>query len=127
MKRILNWLGSRFSPRKAATPADLRRTGAHLRQTGTHSQPHRSRPKQAVPRRQPEFVDLDKHLDGRIEDQGPGKNVLIRNPYVREDTGTHETLKILDDSMLDTEEETGFDPYNTGNFDRSRNWEKRRN
>ena len=60
------------------------------------------------------------------EDLGPGKNVLIRNRFVREDTGTHETLKILDDSMIETDEETGFDPYNTGNFDRSRNWDKRR-
>ena len=50
---------------------------------------------------------------------------LIRNKYLREDTGTHETLKILDDSLLDTGEEEGFDPYNTGDFDRSRNWERR--
>mgnify|MGYP000163898234 FL=1 len=51
--------------------------------------------------------------------------MLIRNKYVREDSGTHDSLKILDDSMLDTEEEVGFDPYNTGQFDRSRNWDKR--
>ncbi len=50
---------------------------------------------------------------------------LIRNRYVREDTGTHETLTILDDSMIDSGEETGFDPYNTGDFDRSKNWERR--
>ena len=50
--------------------------------------------------------------------------VLIRNRYVREDTGTHETLKILDDSLIDTKEETGIDPYNTGRFDRSKNWDK---
>lgn len=49
----------------------------------------------------------------------------IRNKYLREDTGTHETLKILDESLLDTGEEEGFDPYNTGDFDRSRNWERR--
>ena len=78
-----------------------------------------------MPERQPEFVDLDPHVGGRIEGAGPGKNVLIRNKYVREDTGTHETLKILDDSIIDTEEDEGFDPYNTGQFDRSRNWDKR--
>ena len=50
---------------------------------------------------------------------------LIRNRYVREDTGTHETLTILDDSMIDSGEEPGFDPYNTGDFDRSKNWERR--
>jgi hypothetical protein len=126
MKRFLNWLGRKISPKKVAAPANLRQTGAHLRQTGTHARPARSKPKQAVPGRQPEFVNFDGHLDGRIEDLGPGKNVLIRNRFVREDTGTHESLKILDDSMIETGEDTGFDPYNTGNFDRSRNWEKRR-
>ena len=54
-----------------------------------------------------------------------GKNVLIRNKFLREDTGTHETLKILDDSIVDSGEETGIDPYNTGGFDRSKNWDKR--
>ena len=62
---------------------------------------------------------------GTIESTGPGKNVLIRNKYVREDTGTHETLKILDDSLVDSGEETGIDPYNTGSFDRSKNWNNR--
>ena len=73
----------------------------------------------------PEYVDLDPHLHGQIVDNGPGKNVLIRNKFVREDSGTHENLKILDDSMIDTEEEVGIDPYNTGEFDRSKNWDKR--
>lgn len=132
MKRFISWLTSKLSPRKASPDRALNRTGAHLRQTGSHL--HRtgghaarrsSRPKQAVPKRQPEYVDLDPHVEGRVEDNGPGKNVLIRNIYLREDTGTHETLKILDDSIIDTEEETGIDPYNTGQFDRSRNWDKR--
>ena len=64
-------------------------------------------------------------LDGEIESLGPGKNVLIRNRFVREEAGTHEKLKILDDSYVDSGEETGIDPYNTGGFDRSRNWDTR--
>ena len=62
-----------------------------------------------------------------VDEQNAGdeNNVLIRNKYVREETGTHETLKILDDSLVDSGEETGIDPYNTGGFDRSRNWESR--
>ena len=54
-----------------------------------------------------------------------GEASLIRNKYLREDTGTHETLKILDDSLIDSGEEEGFDPYNTGDFDRSQNWQRR--
>ena len=125
MKRFLNWLSRTFSSEKPTPRNNLRQTGTHLRQTGTHG-PKRSAPKQAVPKRQPEYVNFDSNVEGRIEDRGPGKNVLIRSRYVREDTGTHETLKILDESMIDTEEEEGFDPYNTGQFDRSKNWDKRR-
>jgi len=132
MKRFMNWLTSKISSREASPNsksgrmgADLRQTGSHLRHTGGHTVPRAARPKQAVPKREPEFVELDPHVEGHIEDNGPGKNVLIRNKYVREDTGTHETLTILDESVLDTEE-AGIDPYNTGQFDRSRNWDKRR-
>ena len=88
--------------------------------------PSRAVPKpKPVAKPEPDLVDVDTHVSGRIEDNGPGKNVLIRNRYVREDSGTHDTLKILDDSVLDTDEESGIDPYNTGRFDRSRNWDKR--
>jgi len=130
MKRFINWLTGKISPKKASSNpgrsgTHLRETGSHLRRTGGHIQFQSVRPKQAVPKRQPEYVDLDPHVTGRIEDAGPGKNVLIRNKFVREDTGTHETLMILDESMIDTEEETGIDPYNSGQFDRSRNWDKR--
>jgi hypothetical protein len=123
MKRLFQWLfrgpfsrkrGSRGTAKPAAAPAA--RTG----------NPRRPAPKQAVPERQPDVVDIEPHIGGRIENAGPGKNVLIRNKYVREDTGTHDTLKILDDSLIETDEQEGIDPYNTGQFDRSKQWEKRR-
>lgn len=87
----------------------------------------RVRPK--PPRVKPEPVPADDDrgfaadVGGRIVDGGPGKNVLIRNKYVRGDTGTHETLKIVDDSLLETDDEPGADPYNTGRFDRSKSWD----
>ena len=125
INRLTKWITSKIPFRKEPKRPNLVQE-AQLRQTGSHNiQPKRSTPKQAVPRRQPEFVDLDPHVEGQIEDNGPGKNVLIRNKYVREDTGTHETLKIIDDSIVDTEEAEGIDPYNTGQFDRSRHWDKR--
>lgn len=69
----------------------------------------------------PAPVDFAADVSGKIIDGGPGKNVLIRNKYVREDTGTHETLEILDDAILEgDEEEAGADPYNTCRYDRSR-------
>lgn len=69
--------------------------------------------------------ELDVSIEGGIEERGPGKNVLVRKRFIREEAGTHETLKIVDETVTDTEEEAGIDPYNTGNFDRSRNWDKR--
>ena len=133
INRLTKWITSKIPLKKEPERPNLVQAAVKLRQTGSHNiQPKRSTPRQAVPRRQPEFVDLDPqivdlnpHVEGRIEDNGPGKNVLIRNKYIREDTGTHETLKIIDDSMIETEEVEGIDPYNTGQFDRSKHWDKR--
>ena len=125
MKRLINWLANKISPRKPTPAPDLRQTAGQLRQSGAHRVPRRKQHRPAIPARQPEFVDLDPQVHGRIENVGPGKNVLIRNKLVREDTGTHETLKILDDSVIEMNEESGIDPYNTGRFDRSKQWDKR--
>jgi hypothetical protein len=126
INRLTKWITSKIPLKKEPERPNLVQAAVKLRQTGSHNiQPKRSTPKQAVPRRQPEYVDLNPHIAGQIEDNGPGKNVLIRNKYVREDSGTHETLKIIDDSIIDTEEAEGIDPYNTGQFDRSKHWDKR--
>ncbi len=119
LERLKNWFKDRISGEDSASSPRLHMTDSHA------TAPPRARPQQKVPRRNPEFVDADEELSGEIESNGPGKNVLIRNKFIREDTGTHETLKILDDSLIDSGEETGLDPYNTGGFDRSKNWDRR--
>ena len=87
----------------------------------------RVRAPRARARQKPKVVDFAADVGGRVEDGGPGKNVLVRNKYVREDTGTHETLKIVDESLVpDESDESGADPYNTGRFDRSRSWDSYR-
>ena len=70
-------------------------------------------------------IAVDPHVLGQIESQGPGKNVFVPSPYVREDLGTHESLKIVDQSLVDEDQEDGIDPYNTGIFDKSRKWDQR--
>lgn len=117
MERLKNWLKDRFSAGDPSPPQDMRTTG-----TFRAAPP---KPGKKVPRPDPEYVDVDSSLHSEVESQGPGKNVLIQNPYVREETGTHETLTILDDSIVDSGEETGIDPYNTGGFDRSKKWDQR--
>jgi hypothetical protein len=98
----------------------LRRTGAiapaKKPAPASRVQPGRARPRVPAPAPRPA---------GDIDSIGPGKNVLTSKKYHREDSGTHETLKIIDHALLDTGEEKGIDPYNTGSFDRSRNWDKR--
>ena len=114
-----NWLKERFSADEPSPEPRMYATGVHRRVRPA------PRPDK-VPERQPrDYFDPYESLGGSIESLGPGKNVLIRNKYVREDSGTHESLTVLDDSMVDSGEETGIDPYNTGGFDRSKNWDTR--
>jgi len=120
--RLRIWFKSRFSAPSTPKHPAMQKTGSFK---PAAQSPARRPTKSNVSRPQPEFVEVDSQLSGEIEDNGPGKNVLIRNKYVREDTGTHETLTILDDSLLEEDDGDGIDPYNTGEFDRSRNWDKR--
>lgn len=121
MKRFINWLSDKFVAEKSIADQSLRQTGSHKiapapdRKSGTPLNAEISL----------EF-EYSPELGGKIVDGGPGKNVLIRNKYIREDSGTHETLKIVDDSLLESDEEFGLDPYNTGRFDRARSWNSSR-
>ena len=116
MKRFLTWLGSKLYAKEAKPESILHQT----------TRKGNARPKPAAPKAPgAELVDLEPTLGGRIDDGGPGKNVLIPNKYVREDSGTHETLTIVDDALAEEEDESGGDPYNTGRFDRSKFWNLR--
>jgi hypothetical protein len=121
MNRFLKWLGTKLFGEKAAAAQSLGQTGARMSPAARASRPAVS-PSKPTKLQIPEF---DATVSGSIDDAGPGKNVLIRNRFVREDTGTHDTLKILDDSVLESDDEIGIDPYNTGRFDRSKSWNSR--
>ena len=124
MNRFLKWLGQKLFRRKPTPnttlkqtlgrprPADSTRPGPNTTQAAADSSGRRR-------------ADADSTKAAHIEDGGPGKNVYVRNKYIREDSGTHETLKIVDDSLVEDEDEDGLDPYNTGRFDRSKTWKLR--
>ena len=112
MQRLMKWLVNMVFPEKEPTTESLSRARTRVKPLPVRQMPGKI-----------ETVEFNSGLGGQIEDGGPGKNVLIRNKYVREDTGTHETLKIIDDSILDSDEENGLDPYNTGRFDRAKSWD----
>jgi len=56
---------------------------------------------------------FDAEMHGRIDSLGPGKNVLMPDIYGNEYVATVPDLKILDLSSPDTDESTGFNPYDT--------------
>jgi hypothetical protein len=123
MQRLFKWLARKISPDKAAPKSALRRAG-DKRMPQPQPQPVPKPVRQPRPKTEP--VGYAAEVGGKIEDGGPGKNVLVRSKYVREDTGTHETLTIIDDSLVQADDDDGLDPYNTGRFDRSKSWDSSR-
>jgi hypothetical protein len=118
VEKLTNWLKARLSVKKPISASNLRKSGSYAAQPSRPKKREESRPAT-------EFVDTANEPAYRIGSNGPGKNVLIRSKFLREDTGTHETLTLVDDSLVDSGEEAGLDPYNTGGFDRSKNWDRR--
>jgi hypothetical protein len=126
-ERLLNWFRSRDDdddeipepaplPNRsvpAVRPAATRPVGTG-RPTSANQAPAAAAP-----------VRVKTGLSGEIADLGAGKNVLVRGPDQRDDSGTHDALSIFGEEAKPTSEETGIDPYNTGKFDRSRHWDKR--
>ncbi len=118
MKRFFSWLTDKISPKNTSPNPGVKKAGRH-------EFAKKSPVKQAVPRSQPEYVEFDSSVDGQIDDAGPGKNILKRNKSIRDKAGTHEKLSILGESDENQTDEEGIDPYNTGQFDRSKHWDKR--
>jgi len=118
MEELKSWFKDRFS--RAESPQPPR-----ARAIGTYRQHLAATEKKADPLAPAPEVDVDPHVPGRIENQGPGKNVFVPSPYVREDLGTHDSLKILDPSLVEDDQEVGIDPYNTGVFERPSKWDQR--
>ncbi len=118
LKRWINWLKRDAASDPVQPPQRRRRVSAHATL-------HARTAPAPEPRERPEFDDLGPTFEGRIENAGPGKNVLVRDGDTGDDTATREALKLLDESPLDPNEPVGIDPYNSGQFDRSRHWNSR--
>ena len=121
IETLKTWLKVQFAGAEPTPPPSLKNTGSYRQRLAVTDKP--STQTKAQDRTQ--SVDVDPHAHGTIDSLGPGKNVYVQSPYVREDLGTHESLKIVDESLLEGEEPAGIDPYNTGRFDKSRKWDRR--
>ena len=118
IRQLINWLKGGPAPENERPAPERRRVSAHA---ALHA---RVTPA-PVRNPRPEINEVESEFEGRIENIGPGKNVLVRDGYTSDDTGSHEMLGLLDDSPLDPDEPAGIDPYNSGEFDRSRHWDTR--
>lgn len=118
LEKLTGWLKTHFSPKKVVAAPNLHKTGSYVA-------PPADLRKRKGPLPPDEFGDTENESAYRIESNGPGKNVLVRRTFRREDSKTDENLQILDDSLVDSGDESGLDPYNTGGFDRSKNWDRR--
>jgi hypothetical protein len=116
LNRLINWFRGETEPEAPPVTQIRRRTSALA---AVHFEKRQPRVAGAnTPDREPP-------LDGQIEDLGPGKNVLARKKSVRGNTGTYETLNLVDDTLDEAPDTGGIDPYNSGQFDRSRHWDRR--
>lgn len=115
LNRFINWFRGETEP-EARPVAHVRRRTSAL--AAVHFEKREPRTEAA---RSP---DHERPLDGQIDDLGPGKNVLVRKKYVRKDADAYDKLEILDNALDNEREIGGIDPYNSGQFDRSRHWDR---
>ena len=119
IKRFLTSLQRKLKIGRPMKDAGVRQTEARI------ASGKRPLTKKTPARAQPETLEFSPRNPGSVSDGGPGTNVSMRSRYIREETGTHETLKIVDDSVFDSDDdESQFDPYNTGQFDRANSWNR---
>ena len=118
IKRLINWL-------KGDAAAETGRPVQQRRRVSVHASLHARATPSPAARPQPAVRQLGAGFEARIENAGPGKNVLVSNGEGVDDTGVREMLRLFDDAPLDPGESIGIDPYNSGEFDRSRHWDTR--
>ncbi|MGB5740732.1 MAG: hypothetical protein WBM54_15425 [Woeseia sp.] len=130
-EQLITWFRETVYPRESTPAVDLRRTDVRLKSPVQRASASKSSAALKATAKHPPAetnneVRFESETGGRIEDAGPGKNVFVRSKYIREDAGTHDKLTIIGEDSLDVaEDEGGIDPYNTGQFDRSKNWNSR--
>jgi hypothetical protein len=121
MNSFLKWLGKKLFRQEPVRNSTLQHTVSRSNAAVKVNPGSKATPNSSASRR----AEVSNAEGARIEDGGPGKNVYVRNKYIREDSGTHESLKIIDESLLEDDDADGLDPYNTGRFDRSKTWKIR--
>lgn len=112
MRRIFDWLGTRFSRHSAAIEADERHPPVEVRDERT---------KNAEEKYVVEISCGGEYRD-RVENHRQVKDIPVPDNYASDDTIAQRQLNILNEPPLDLSGSAGFDPYNTGRIDISKAW-----
>ena len=139
LRRIKKWFGAQRDPEPWKANASNRKPVTAPRKVQVRSsrvaptqRPPANEPSQGeltlasdVPSDEAIAFDAELRLVEEVDSLGPGKNVLSHRTLYRVETGTYETLQLVDGPAVEEPVETvdPYDPYNTGSFDQ---WEKPR-
>lgn len=110
VNNFLVWLGRRLFPQEKVRKSTLQQTVRRSQQNAANGAG---------------AADMRDTGSARTVAEDPEHHEFARSKFVREDSGTHENLKIFDDNAVDSDDQNGLDPYNTGQFDRSKSWKLR--
>jgi hypothetical protein len=116
VNHFLVWLGRKLFPQEPVQKSTLQQTVKRAKQNTGNGRS--AAPGDAA-------ADFSAPVSDQMVVEGPANNASPRSKYVREDSGTHENLKIFDENLPDSDDQNGLDPYNTGQFDRSKSWKIR--
>ena len=110
MKRILNWLETKFSRHSATIGTDGRRPAVEVSVKRTENA-------------EEEYIveiSCGGEYRDRVEKHRQVKDVPVPDIYACDDTVAQRQLSILNEPTLEDGESAGFDPYNSGRFDTSK-------
>jgi hypothetical protein len=113
MKRIVDWLGTKFSRNSATIQTDKRRPPVHARVERTKK----------VEEKYTVGSSYGGAYPDHVENHRQGKDTSTPDSYACDDTGARRQLSFLNEPAFDAGESAAFDPYNTGRFDTSKAWD----
>jgi len=126
MKRLFTQLG-RLLGKDSPSAQDLPRSRSSARIVQIPPSRHRSNLLSQAPQAENDPVDVDDAepqaaFVSSVEEIGPGKTVL-RSSYLLDPRNVDPSLTLAD-TPVSGDADSDFDPYNSGQFDRSRNWSR---
>ncbi|MCK5326400.1 MAG: hypothetical protein KAJ57_10330 [Woeseiaceae bacterium] len=117
MKRILNWLETKFSRHSATIGTDEWHPSVEVRVKRTENAEEENTVE----------ISCGGEYRDRVESHRQVKDVPMPDIYACDDTVAQRQLNILNEPTLDDGESAGFDPYNSGRFDTSKTRKLRSN